>query len=141
MEQPWAAALRKGPGAPGGQGKGSHCCRAVLLRANHPLLSTWEDTSGHRSSFRVPTIQERCQQTGDIPRNRDTRQPRRGGGNWVCSAWKKRSPRRSLMAICHYLKSGGDRNRMESDLSQRCTVKNKSREYSVQCSKGNFYRK
>lgn len=36
------------------------------------------------------------------------------------------------MAVFHYLKSGGDRNRMEPDLSQRCTIKNKSREYSVQ---------
>lgn len=45
------------------------------------------------------------------------------------------------MAVFHYLKSGGDRNRMEPDLSQRCTIKNKSKEYSVQCSKGNSYRK
>lgn len=35
------------------------------------------------------------------------------------------------MAVFHHLKSGGDRKKIEPDLSQRCRVKNKSREYSV----------
>lgn len=42
------------------------------------------------------------------------------------------------MAVFHYLKSGGDRKKIEPDLSQRCRVKNKSREYSVQLQQGEF---
>lgn len=50
----------------------------------------------------------------------------------------KEAPNSSLPLSKEWGWGQGATKKMEPDLSQRCTVKSKKSEYSVQCSNGNF---
>lgn len=125
-------------GVLGGKLKGSHCCKGVLLRANYPV----QHLGGHiwtQIQFQGP------HNTREMPTN--WRQPEEQGHVTAKERWRKlgllslekEKPQEESDGSFPLPKERwgqGDTDKMEPDLSQRRTVKNKSREYSVQCSKG-----
>lgn len=144
----------------------SHCCTGTVLRANYilggirkrtasssgaysPLFSTCEVTSGYSiqlqghhnpretsTNWRQSRATKMAEEQGNV-----TYRERWGELSWL-SPGKEKTKEGSNGSLPLTKESGGGRGqgatkKMEPDLPQRCTVKCKKREYSVQCSKGN----
>ena len=141
----------------------SHCRKGVLLRANHilagiskstassssaysPLFSTCEVTSGYCIQFQGPHNaremstnwrQSRATTTAEEQGHTTDKERLRELGLLSLENEKTKEGSNGSLPLPKELGGRGATKKMEPDLSQRCTVKSKKREYSVQCSKGN----
>lgn len=130
---------RKGPGSPGEQAEGEPLLQRCPAESK---LSPVQHLGGHiwtQIQFQGP------HNTREMPTN--WRQPEEQGHVTAKERWRelgllsleKEKPQEESDGSFPLPKERwgqGDTDKMEPDLSQRRTVKNKSREYSVQCSKG-----